>query len=203
MASLAGPTQELIVTSGTTSRNGTTRPSNKYKSSPLLLWVRLSSRHLSQSLTFATDALQNWFFWTWKVGNSSATGTVQAPLWSYQLGLENGFMPTDPRSAVGMCASLSVTGTQFPGTFSAWQTGGAGAGTISPDVRESFTAWPPTTISGASVAVSLLPTYTSTVTISTLPPDTFSQAAKTVSVGDGWADPSDTASGVTEVAGCS
>lgn len=31
-----------------------------------------------------------WFFWTWKIGNESVTGTVQAPMWSYQLGLQNG-----------------------------------------------------------------------------------------------------------------
>ncbi|KAI5120174.1 hypothetical protein M0805_008440 [Coniferiporia weirii] len=149
------------------------------------------------------DALQNWFFWTWKVGNTSATNTVQSPLWSYQLGLEGGWMPTDPRDAVGKCASLSVTGLQFDGTYSAWQTGGAGAGTISADVRSSFTAWPPTTISGVTGDVSLMPTYTSTATQPTLPPDTFTAAPKTLSVGDGWADPSDTASRVTEVAGCS
>ncbi|KAI5120169.1 hypothetical protein M0805_008436 [Coniferiporia weirii] len=148
------------------------------------------------------DALQNWFFWTWKIGNSTTTGTVQAPLWSYQLGLENGWMPTDPRSAVGTCASLGVTGPQFDGTYSAWQTGGAGAGTISADILASFSAWPPETISQVTGDVSLMPTYTSTVTLSTLPPDTFTAAPSTLSVGNGWADPSDTASGVTEVAGC-
>ncbi|THH07809.1 hypothetical protein EW145_g3129 [Phellinidium pouzarii] len=149
------------------------------------------------------DALQNWFFWTWKIGNSSTTNTVQAPLWSYQLGLENGWMPTDPRSAIGMCASLGVDATQFDGTYSAWQTGGAGAGTITPSVLASFTDWPPATISGVKGAVSLVPTYTSTVTIETLPLDTFTAAPKTLSVGDGWADAADKASGVTEVAGCS
>ncbi|KAL5528823.1 hypothetical protein ACEPAF_7962 [Sanghuangporus sanghuang] len=168
-------------------------------------WNDTLKAGLKQFALASMDALQNYFFWTWKVGNASDTGTVQAPLWSYQLGLENGWMPDDPRSATGMCQSLSATGTQFPGTFaSAWMTGGPGAGTISASVRESFTAWPPTTISGATGDMNFLPTYTSTVTISTLPTDTFfSERAKTVSVGDGWADASDTASGVTEIAGCS
>lgn len=35
------------------------------------------------------DALQHFFFWTWKIGNSTA-GRVETPLWSYQLGLEGG-----------------------------------------------------------------------------------------------------------------
>ncbi|CAL1711948.1 unnamed protein product [Somion occarium] len=77
------------------------------------------------------DALGDWFFWTWKIGNSTA-GIVQSPLWSYQLGLENGWMPTDPREAIGKCASLGVQGNPFAGTFESWQTGGAGAGTIAP-----------------------------------------------------------------------
>ncbi|THH07807.1 hypothetical protein EW145_g3127 [Phellinidium pouzarii] len=149
------------------------------------------------------DALQNWFFWTWKVGNSSVTNTVQSPLWSYQLGLEGGWMPTDPRSAAGKCAELGVTGIAFDGSYSAWQTGGSGAGTISATARESFAAWPPSIISGITGDLSLVPTYTSTAVMKTLPPDMFTAAPKTLSVGDGWADPADMASGVTEVAGCS
>ena len=35
-------------------------------------------------------ALPGYFFWTWKVGNSSITGKVEAPFWSYKLGLDNG-----------------------------------------------------------------------------------------------------------------
>ena len=35
-------------------------------------------------------ALPGYFFWTWKVGNSSVTGKVEAPFWSYKLGLDNG-----------------------------------------------------------------------------------------------------------------
>lgn len=30
------------------------------------------------------DALQDWWFWTWKIGNSTA-GKVESPLWSYQV----------------------------------------------------------------------------------------------------------------------
>ena len=101
-----------------------------------------------------------------------------------------------------MCASLSVTISSFDGTYSAWQTGGLGAGTIEPSIRASYTAWPPASMSNVE-DMSFVPTYTSTGAVSTLPPDTFTAAAKTVSVGDGWADSSDTGKGVTEVAGCS
>ena len=113
-------------------------------------------------------------------------------------------MPTDPRSAVGACASLGVSGPTFDGTYSAWQTGGSGAGTISPDVLESFTAWPPTTISGVEGDMSLIYTYTSTAAVETLPVDTFTSApaSATSNEGDGWADAADTGLGVTEVAGC-
>ena len=116
-------------------------------------------------------------------------------------------MPTDPRSAVGACASLDVSPTStFDGTYSAWQTGGAGAGTISPDVLASFTAWPPTTISGVDGDMSLIYTYTATASVETLPPDVFTitegKATTTGTGGDGWADSADTGLGVTEVAGC-
>ena len=42
---------------------------------------------------------QHWFFWTWKIGSSTTTNSPRAPLWSYKLGLENGWIPTNPREA--------------------------------------------------------------------------------------------------------
>ncbi|KAH8110486.1 glycoside hydrolase [Phellopilus nigrolimitatus] len=164
-------------------------------------WNTTIVNGLQQFALASMDSLQNWFFWTWKIGNSSTTNSVQAPLWSYQLGLEGGWMPKDPRDSVGACAALGESGVQFDGTYSAWQTGGAGAGTIVASVSSEFSAWPPATISDVS-DVSFVPTYTATGAVSTLPPDTFTAAPKTLSVGDGWADASDTAEGVTEVAGC-
>ncbi|EJD08278.1 glycoside hydrolase [Fomitiporia mediterranea MF3/22] len=166
-------------------------------------WNQTIKDGLHEFALASFDALQDWFFWTWKIGNSSLTNTVQSPLWSYKAGLEGGWMPTDPRSAVGVCASLGVTGAQFPGTYSAWQTGGSGAGTIDPVASSQFAAWPPPTMSGVdAVNMPFVPTYTATGTVSTLPPDTFTDAPKTVSVGDGWANSGDTSGGVTEVGGC-
>ena len=34
--------------------------------------------------------LPGYFYWTWKIGKSSETDKVEAPFWSYQLGLQNG-----------------------------------------------------------------------------------------------------------------
>ncbi|KAF9239593.1 exo-beta-1,3-glucanase [Melanogaster broomeanus] len=92
------------------------------------------------------DALQNWFFWTWKIGNSSTSGVVESPQWSYSLGLQNGCIWSPP--------------------LQAWQTGGAGAGQIAAAVSTA-SSWPPATLSNAG-AVTLLPSYTPTGTVATL-----------------------------------
>ena len=141
-----------------------------------------------------------------QIGNSSTTNTVQSPLWSYQLGLENGWMPTDPRSAVGTCASLGVVADQFDETYSASQTGGDASVTIDAAFIQSYSAWPPASMSGLPDAgdIAFQPTYTATGAVSTLPVESsaFTDAPKTLSVGDGWADDADTGKGVTEVQGC-
>ncbi|KAJ7495565.1 glycoside hydrolase family 5 protein [Mycena latifolia] len=154
------------------------------------------------------DAMQDWFFWTWKIGAAS-DGVVRSPLWSYQLGLEGGWMPSDPRTARGKCAALGITGPQFDGTFSAWQTGGTGAGTIAASATAQFGVWPPATISNVDpAALTVLPTYTATGSVATLtyitPSATGSAASvtPTASIGSGWADMGDTAPGVTAIAGC-
>lgn len=142
---------------------------------------------------------QNFFFWTWKIGNSSVSGTVESPQWSYQLGLENGWMPTDPRKAEGVCNPSAV----FNPPLSAWQTGGQGAGTTSGGAQY---AWPPATISnpGYPSAASVLPSYTATGGQVTLAVPTFSYSSATVtaSVGDGWENAKDTAQLYTGVQTC-
>ncbi|KAJ6528919.1 hypothetical protein B0H19DRAFT_1194126 [Mycena capillaripes] len=153
------------------------------------------------------DALQDWFFWTWKIGKA-ANGVVQSPLWSYQLGFEGGWMPTDPRTVHGKCTAIGVEAALFAGTLSAWQTGGAGAGTIAASSTDEFGVWPPATISNVDAgALTLLPTYTATGSVTTLtyvtPTGSGSAApSATASIGDGWFDKGDTAPGVTAVAGC-
>lgn len=110
----------------------------------------------------------NYFFWTWKTGFSTGLGKIANPMWNYQLGLAQGYMPADPRVATGACISLVATqGSAYPlkptPTLSSWQTGGAGAGTIAPTQLSAF-AWPPASIGSANYLAANLPTYTPTAT---------------------------------------
>lgn len=56
---------------------------------------------------------------TWKIGNSTNLGYASSPFWHYKLGLEQGWMPTDPRVAGGYCKSIGVGGDQVgcPSSF--------------------------------------------------------------------------------------
>ena len=163
-------------------------------------WSDATKQGMLNFALASMESLGDWFFWTWKIGNSTTTNTVRAPLWSYQLGLQNGWMPTDPRRAIGKCASLGGNMNAFDGTFQPWMTGGAGAGTIT--AATASLVWPPASITGVPAgSVTALPQYTSTGTASTLPPPTFT-ATVTASVGNGWFDSKDTAPAVTAIAGC-
>lgn len=118
-------------------------------------------------------------------------------MWSYKLGVENGWIPPDPRAAVGKCQAFGGDTAPFAGTYSSWQTGGAGAGTIA--VAASY-PWPPATIAGVDgVVYAALPTYTPTGVISTLPPP---QLTPSVPEGNGWFNPQDVAGAMVTVAGC-
>ncbi|KAJ7071561.1 glycoside hydrolase [Mycena amicta] len=156
------------------------------------------------------DALQDWFFWTWKIGEAQ-NGIVSSPLWSYKAGLDGGWMPTDPRVAVGKCAQVGAAGQPWVGTFSSWQTGGAGAGTVDPNARSTWGQWPPATISNAKGSILL--TYTATATIPSLtyavptivPTGTASESVVSMpaeSMGNGWANAADTTLAMAPVAGC-
>ncbi|EDR06394.1 glycoside hydrolase family 5 protein [Laccaria bicolor S238N-H82] len=145
------------------------------------------------------DALGDWFFWTWKIGASQVSGNIEAPLWSYQLGYRNGWIPTDPRVAVGKCASLSAPAGSFS-AYLPWQTGTPS--TIPASSTASF-PWPPTTLNNLDVAMTLLPTYTNTAPLITMPPQSFSGAPAQVTKSvDGWFNAQDTDKGVTAVSGC-
>jgi glucan 1,3-beta-glucosidase len=70
------------------------------------------------------DALQNWFFWTWKIGNSTELGYAPSPFWHYQLGLKEGWIPADPRTAGGYCGrALSIGGAQVSIVLCTWIRG--------------------------------------------------------------------------------
>jgi hypothetical protein len=106
-------------------------------------------------------------------------------------------MPKDPRAAIGACQNPNP----WTPPLSAWQTGGAGAGTIASTVQAAL-AWPPSSISNGGAAT-LIPTYTPTGPVPTLPAPTFSGAGATVKVGNGWQNPSDTAGDMVAIATCS
>lgn len=145
------------------------------------------------------DANYDWFFWTWKIGNSTANNRVESPLWSYQLGYENGWMPTDPREAVGYCAKIGASGTPFSGEYQGYMTGGVGAGTFAA-AATAGNEWPPTSIAGIPArSMANAPTYTPTGTVVTLSGASVTSGATPVK---GWFNAQDTALAPTTIAGC-
>ncbi|KAG8874497.1 hypothetical protein FRB97_005864 [Tulasnella sp. 331] len=156
-------------------------------------WNDTLKADFQQIALASMDALQNWFFWTWKIGNSTVLGTVGAPFWSYSLGLEQGWMPTDPRAAVGVCGGSSPASSLTP-----QMTGGPGSGDFAASVRKA-NPWPPTTIAPSGYSATQLPSYTQTGT----PIPTLSMPSVSATVTDnGWFDPSDTTPMYTPIAGC-
>ncbi|EJD38716.1 glycoside hydrolase [Auricularia subglabra TFB-10046 SS5] len=146
------------------------------------------------------EGMRNFFFWTWKIGPSLRTGRVQAPLWSYSLGLENGWMPTDPREAIGHCASRGVAidpAQAFNGVLAPTATGAPGAPrTIDPASLATVRPWPPTQLGQVAGDGIAFPTYTPTGTINTLPPPTGTPKLT------GWTNPQDTTPVAVPIAGC-
>ncbi|KIK51604.1 glycoside hydrolase family 5 protein [Collybiopsis luxurians FD-317 M1] len=152
-----------------------------------------------KQVTLATmDALQNFFFWTWKIGNSTVLGTSSSPLWHYKLGLQQGWIPSDPREAIGHCASVLQSSQIFDGIYPTTATG-----TVAP-AQTSSHAFPPPSLSPSfsGTQMPLLPTYTATGKVKTLFAPTFTAAPSAI-VGTGWNNTADTASAYVTVAGCS
>ncbi|KAF9465316.1 glycoside hydrolase superfamily [Collybia nuda] len=157
---------------------------------------------LKQVTLASMDALQNFFFWTWKIGNSTVLGTSSNPLWHYRLGLERGWIPRDPREAIGHCAAVLGSAQIFDGTYPATATGRAGAGSVDPAQR-TLHPFPPATLSPSfsGTQISLLPTYTPTGTLKTLYAPKFT-AAPSAGVGSGWKNDNDTDLAYVPVGGC-
>ncbi|THG97563.1 hypothetical protein EW026_g4454 [Hermanssonia centrifuga] len=166
-------------------------------------WTQDMKDGIKSFVMASMDAMHmpGYFFWTWKIGNSTDTGIASSPMWSYQLGLENGWIPADPRDAVGTCDTLDVPfNTPFNGSYPSWQTGGAGAGTIAPTATAALEEYPPTLSNAMNANPTLLPHYTDVSANPTLPAPTFSAA--TTTGGDGWADAQDTMLAPAPVPGC-
>ncbi|KAK8864596.1 hypothetical protein IAR55_001846 [Kwoniella newhampshirensis] len=172
------------------------------------LWDQPTIDALHHFVAGSMDALQNYFFWTWKIGNSTNAITQPNPFWNYQLGLEHGWIPTDPREAIGICAAQAgVTQNSFGGTYSsAYMTGGAGANTI-PAAQSSSYPWPPASFTNVAAGeMDSLPQYTQTGTPITMPGPTFTSpgSTATISAGSGWFNAAaDSRQAYVEIAGCS
>lgn len=145
------------------------------------------------------DSLQNWFFWTWHIGNSTVLGYPSSPMWHYRLGLEQGWMPKDPRVAGGFCKRNNYCPGcyEFDGNFPASATGAVPTPTVAA-AEEAKYPWPPASILPDFVGtrVGVLPTLTQTGT-----PITLAVPSESPSL-NGWANPQDTAAAYTTVAGC-
>lgn len=167
------------------------------------LWTDQTKADVQTMAKANMDSLQNWFHWTWKIGNSTHLGYDSSPFWHYKRGLEQGWVPSDPRSAAGTCASLGIGGGVFKGVFPASATGG-GPNTIAADQVSSYGSFPPASMgpspSFTAQQIAVFPTFTPTGS-----PVTLRQAAMAtgVVVGNGWHDPQDTAGAYTTVSGCS
>ncbi|KAI0333252.1 glycoside hydrolase [Cubamyces sp. BRFM 1775] len=166
-------------------------------------WSDETKQGLLNFALASMDALGDWFFWTWKIGPSSTTNSVRAPLWSYQLGLQNGWMPPDPRAASGKCQHFGAPMVPFDGNFQPWQVGGAGAGNVAPDATAGL-AWPPALGNVPAAEQAQLPQYTPTGTLSTLAPPTFTTPGVTVTaaIGNGWTNAQDRTPAMAPIAGC-
>lgn len=94
-------------------------------------------------------------------------------------------------------------GPIFADSFQPWMTGGAGAGVIAPAQTSPY-PYPPLTLEAPPYPASLLPSYTSTGAISTLPPPTYTNTkGATINAGNGWFDAQDKMAAPTPIAGCS
>ncbi|EJD53290.1 glycoside hydrolase [Auricularia subglabra TFB-10046 SS5] len=151
------------------------------------------------------DALQNYFFWTWKIGNTTTANppSVRAPFWSYQLGLKQGWIAQDPREADGKCPEPGFDRPHQP-----FMTGGVGANDIPPEATAAV-LFPPAQIKQTAIPdspmldVAGLPRYTPTGALPSLPAPTFPDATGSIDAGNGIANPQFTLAAYVPIAGCS
>ncbi|KAH7101447.1 glycoside hydrolase family 5 protein [Auriculariales sp. MPI-PUGE-AT-0066] len=162
-------------------------------------WNQTTRDQLTSFALASMEGLRNFFFWTWKIA-PAASGNIEAPLWSYQLGLQEGWMPKDPRDAAGHCQKVGVAIPQFNGVLPASATGGPTAPkTLAPAATAGIASWPPTNFDNVP-GNNVMPSYTATGPVPTLPGPTLSPSATaTIS---GWAYPKDTNLMSVPVKGC-
>ncbi|KIM27156.1 glycoside hydrolase family 5 protein [Serendipita vermifera MAFF 305830] len=171
-------------------------------------WDATVKAGLQQVSASTMDSLGDWFFWTWRIGESSATGKVEAPFWSYKLSIQEGWAVTDPRTSVGQCQRLGSVVNAFytnGGALSSAQVGQGVTDAIGGVASLGTHPWPPTEV-GLFANAALLPTYTATGPIPTLPvpsqPSGTPAPTATTNYGSGWANPADTELMHVPINGC-
>jgi len=169
-------------------------------------WNQTTKDDMLTLVSASMDALQNFFFWTWKIGNSTGPITEVNPFWHYRLGLREGWVPKDPRTVRGTCASFGTEVPSFDGEFSEpYMTGGPGAGTIAASDSASY-PWPPRSFTNVAAAqMTNLPQYTQTGSPVTMPGPSYTTpgSSATFDVGNGWVNTADTRQAWAPIASCS
>ncbi|WVW84155.1 hypothetical protein I302_106184 [Kwoniella bestiolae CBS 10118] len=155
-------------------------------------WNQSTIDALNHFVRGSMDAFQDYFFWTWKIGNSTGSIPQPNPFWNYQLGLEHGWIPKDPRTAIGTCEGDGIASNPFSSFSNPAVTGGAGAGMISGAQSSSY-PWPPVSLTNiAASEMDAIYQYTQTADPITMPAPTFTSpgSSATIDAGNGWANPS-------------
>lgn len=152
------------------------------------------------------DALQNFFFWTWKIGNSTQTPGVPMPnpMWHYRLGVQEGWIVSNPHEADGFCVSAGgVSPAPFDFKYSSPNMIGSSITPMAAAQTDQY-AWPPTMVSYNAASMSAIPQLTQTGTITPLPMPTNVKpgSTETISAGNGWANTADARPAYTAVANC-
>ncbi|KAI8443758.1 glucan 1,3-beta-glucosidase [Phakopsora pachyrhizi] len=171
----------------------------------------------------AQDAMQNSFFWTWKISHSirSKSGLKPNPMWDYQLGLKEGWIRPDARRSIGGCAivaakqGLTAPVQQWSGLFEDWQVGSKNGSASSIDASElaRYGQWPPSAITIKQgedpmyTNVANLPQYVpngEVVKLKAEPPQKseYPTGAIIGTGGDGWANDNDKSGWYVPVKGC-
>lgn len=158
-------------------------------------WDQATRDNLLTWVSSSMDAFQNFFFWTWRIGNGTTTVPSPNPMWHYRLGWKEGWIPKDPRTVRGTCASApNVQHVEYPMQFSSGWMVGKDVQPLPASETAAYT-WPPASFTDVSPAqMALIPQYTQTGTPITMPAATFTNPANPTEVfdaGNGWANPTD------------
>jgi glucan 1,3-beta-glucosidase len=180
------------------SRTGSCDMWNDYRQ-----WDQQTKDDLLTFVSGSMDALQNFFFWTWKIGNSTSDVPQPNPMWHYRLGWQQGWIPRNPRNVIGFCQrEASVASNPFYTFANNGMTGGADGQVVLP--TGSF-PWPPASMNSVAAGdMSRIPQYTPTATQVTLAGPTYTApgAQKAFDFGSGWANPSDKQLAFAPIEGC-